>query len=216
MQKISLVLNHWGKKTFLLTIFWVFIQLFVLWIVIGKYSYVLITWTEVIVKTSWYDPRDLFRGEYVRINYDIEKYIWNNYESWLCEYESSYSSSRWKDIFVVPLLDKNNYAVWIDKIVKNKKNIEKWKLYIKAKIDYCDYEYIPWNKKEELWENYNRVLESINIDYEKDRFFVKEWTWKPLEDKLRDNDIDSYAVWKVASNGSSILSHLLVDWEHIK
>ncbi len=170
------------------------VQLVILWIIIGKYSYVVVTWTEIIVKTRGYDPRDLFRWEYVSINYDISSYTGSNYQSGLCE--GGYGGSRGKQIFVVPSLDEKNYVRWIEKIVSDKIFLEEWKLAIKAKISRCS--------------------TAINISYEKDRFFIKEWTGKPLENKLRDNEIESYAVRKVAKNGDSLLSHLLVDGEIVK
>jgi uncharacterized membrane-anchored protein len=47
------------------------IQVFFIALMVGDRVYILRTGTEVILKTRAVDPRDLLRGDYVTLNYDI-------------------------------------------------------------------------------------------------------------------------------------------------
>lgn len=56
------------KKTFLyIALFWIVIIL----LFVGVKEYTLQTGTEVLLKTQPVDPRDLFRGDYVILSYEI-------------------------------------------------------------------------------------------------------------------------------------------------
>ncbi len=62
-------------------------------------------------------------------------------------------------------------------------------------------------KKWEIVEVSN-IINKFNIDYWVDRFFVKEWTGKEIEDEISKDWV--YAVWKV-KNGKIVVESLIVN-----
>lgn len=235
--------------------FWVVVllQILILSWIIAKYSYVLITWTEIQVKTIPVDPRDIFRGDYVTLSYDINTYS----ISW----DQNYSNNE--NLFVVPKMEGNK-VTWIESITKESPI---W-LYFKAKVEsinsianmqikvywtwwwfeikeytktyYSDYlNFWEWDKLKVyltktgsinyIYKDYNQVnqkkidtftdtyrageiikiqkiAKQIILDYNANRFFIKEWTWKEIEKQIRENTV--YAVWKVSKSWKIVVSDL--------
>lgn len=60
------------------------VQLLILWAQIRRYQSVLWYGTPVLVKTAWVDPRDIFRGDYVQLGYDISSLSGKDY-TWRSE-----------------------------------------------------------------------------------------------------------------------------------
>jgi len=56
--------------------FWLIIlfQIALLFVIIVRYEYVLNTGQEILMKTRPVDPRDILRGDYVILNYDLREY----------------------------------------------------------------------------------------------------------------------------------------------
>ena len=59
------------RKAFILTA--IFLQVLVLAYMAGEREYILKTGKMVYLRTAPVDPRDIFRGDYVRLNYDISR-----------------------------------------------------------------------------------------------------------------------------------------------
>lgn len=161
----------------------------------------------MVVKTQIRDPRDLLRGQYVFISYvdGVQTYSGPKMDE-ICTWD--YYN---KTIYVVPALSWNNFTNILDVSLQNPIH---WN-FIKAKISYCDM-YYP--ERFEQKENTGVILSSgfrqVVLQYAQDRFFIKEWTGKPLEDAMRTWDV--YAVWRVSDKWNTVLSHLVVDWEVVK
>jgi uncharacterized membrane-anchored protein len=58
------------------------------------------------------------------------------------------------------------------------------------------------------------VTKKANLTYGADRFFVKEKTGRTIENELRTNEV--YAVWKVSSDGTVVLSGLKIGDEIVR
>ncbi len=58
------------------------------------------------------------------------------------------------------------------------------------------------------------VTKKANLNYGADRFFVKEKTGLSIESELRANQV--YAVWKVTSDGTVVLSGLKIGDEIVR
>ena len=128
---------------------------------------------EVLIKTKAYDPRDLFRGDYIRLNYEIndinisklDKEILNKIDE-----TASYTDLMNKKLYV-QLVKKDEYYE-VDKVTLKE---PKEGIYIEGK-----YEYNIWDYSKE------RGIKGIRVDYALDKYFVPENTGKELEEKVID------------------------------
>lgn len=103
------------------------IAIIAIWLVIiafmvGSNEYTLITGREVLLKTAPVDPRDLFRGDYVILNYDINR----------VKYPGKHFK-RGETVYVL-LKEKDGYAE-AKYITANKP--EKNQLFITGKVKYA-------------------------------------------------------------------------------
>lgn len=133
---------------------------------------------EILIKTKPFDPRDVFRGDYVQLDYEIsevpleklDKEILNMKDKHENEYED-FINLRKKDIYVV--LKKDNDFYVIDKATLKKPSNE---IYLKGKYRY------PIYKEQSKEEDKGKVdIRGIRIDYTLDKYFVPENTGKDLE-----------------------------------
>ncbi|MCQ1534778.1 hypothetical protein FTO70_03535 [Methanosarcina sp. KYL-1] len=122
------------KKIFYLTV--VFWLLIFSGIIVYK-EYTLRTGTEVVLKTVPVDPRDLFRGDYVVLNYEISTLD-------LSEIPAEDTQFWYNDRIYLALEIKDGYGV-PKKIYKNPPEDE---LYIKGKVTGILYEEIPLPERE--------------------------------------------------------------------
>jgi uncharacterized membrane-anchored protein len=58
----------------------IILQIVLLFAMIGTKIYTLKTGTKILLEVLPVDPRDLFRGEYVRLQYKISTINWNKME----------------------------------------------------------------------------------------------------------------------------------------
>lgn len=123
--------------------------------------------TEVLLGTQPVDPRDIFRGDYVSLNFDISSVDKSLVDDEINELAKGKSDVE--DVYVLLELDSNNVAS-VKKVQLDKPTDE---LYLKGRI----YMY-------EL--NYSST---ITIEYQIDRYFVPQNTGKELEDKSRTGNI---------------------------
>ncbi|QGU94679.1 hypothetical protein GOM49_05765 [Clostridium bovifaecis] len=133
---------------------------------------------EILIKTKPFDPRDVFRGDYVQLDYEIsevpleklDKEISDMKDKNEDEYED-FTKLRKKDMYAV--LKKDNDFYVIDKVTLKKPSKG---IYLKGKYRYPIY-------KEQSKEEDNGKLEirGIRVDYTLDKYFVPENTGKDLE-----------------------------------
>jgi len=243
-------------KKYLLIWLVILLQLLVLWWIIYKYQSVLNYWKQVFVKIQPVDPRDIFRWDYVVLNYDISQFSWDTNITW----------DHNKSVYVVPTLSWDT-IIWISKILENPSN----DFFIKSKLWYINtetnmkirilsssweiiktynsyyqdnykvgdklkvYFYGSWVEEISYIEDANSIendyykknytlftweivdlnqIKTINLQYSADRFFVKEWTGKEIEQNLRDGD--SYASWKVWENWEIVVDWIVINGKFIK
>lgn len=147
------------KKLFIIALFF--------WIVIFgalifSKEYILKTGTDILLKIEPVDPRDLFRGDYVRLRYSISRINLNE-----TEYEETESFER-DDLVYVNLAADIKYA-YPTKVSKLK---PKDGIFIKGKINYayvnnvCELEYIIDKRKYTNYFNYcNKQYQAGSIIY---------------------------------------------------
>ncbi|MCL5290192.1 MAG: GDYXXLXY domain-containing protein [Bacillota bacterium] len=122
---------------------------------------------EVLLKTAPFDPRDLFRGDHVILNYQIS----NIPVAMLpFEIEEEKYSFRTKDVYVV--LKKTGDYYDLDAVKLSKPDAGP---YLKGKIKY--------------FSTNETGQEVAHIDYSLDKFFVPEKTGSELEEKSRQGDL---------------------------
>lgn len=138
----------------------IFIIIFLWLLIISSFVFVqeftLHTGKEVLLKTVPVDPRDLLRGDYVILNYEIAQ---------LHGEEFPYNST----VYMILDTDENNIAY--DKYISFDKPSDR--LYLKGKVGKCDTN-IPLYKSGKC----------VNFGIES--YFVKEGYGKDLEQDLRE------------------------------
>ncbi|MBF8982289.1 GDYXXLXY domain-containing protein [Lutibacter sp. B2] len=148
---------------------------------------------EILIKTKAFDPRDVFRGDYVRLNYEINDISLNKVDKEISkkiedEY-NSFKELRKKKLYVTLRKEESFYVV--DKVTLKKPTEG---IFLKAK-----YEYTLREEKE-----YEKI-KGIRVSYTLDKYFVPENTGKELEDKIRKGE--AFAKIKVY-RGYSLLNEI--------
>ncbi|XMB86206.1 GDYXXLXY domain-containing protein [Mycoplasmatota bacterium WC44] len=152
---------------------------------------------RIYLKTLAYDPRDLFRGDYVTLNYEINEIEFNKIDQDIIDayvedgYYITYGLEKEK-LYVSLVSNGTFYEV--EKVSLSKPSDG---IYIVGKYSYTlgmrdSYAY------------------GIRVEYTLDKFFVPENTGKLLEDKVRDGE--AFAVVKVY-NGYPLLKDIVVSPE---
>ena len=150
------------KKIFIIiSIFWI--------VIIGGFiafkEFTLQTGDEILLKTRPVDPRDLFRGDYVILRYDISTINTNTL---------SYQGSDFKEgdkIYISLSVDNNNIGSLVN-ISKNKpskgifirgtiKNVYNNKLNVEYGIESY---FVPEGKGKEIERNLGKIYAKITID----------------------------------------------------
>lgn len=141
---------------------------------------------SIVLKTKPYDPRDLFRGDYVVLEYEIEEVPVNKFEDGIITEDSyGYNGKEDKVYIVLKEIDGIHEVDYISK--KRPKS----KIYVKANI-----EYIP----------YDGEIAMLNCGL--DSYFVPENTGRELEDLSRKGNV--LAEVKVL-NGYALLKSIVED-----
>ncbi len=135
--------------------------------IVTKQEFTLKTGREVLLKTVPVDPRDLLRGDYVILNYEVAQ---------IPSYYSYYGEN--KTVYVILQTDKENVAHFVGITDKQPKN-----LFLKGKTGKCQ-TIVP------LWRNGRCV--SFGIE----SYFVKEGAGKDLERDLRNGALVKVAIDK--------------------
>lgn len=158
----------------------------------------ILTGKEVLLTTQPVDPRDLFRGDYVTLQYEAEQVHPSKIEQSIKDYfkERETSSMPYKSLNVYALLEESEQGT--HEVVMVVKDRPEDGLYLKGEIEYL------WNSNEEVFVHYNL-----------DRYFVPENTGKVLEDAIRTTSSDDNALTNVIAvvkvrNGHAVLSNVEV------
>lgn len=144
---------------------------------------------EILLETRPYDPRDLFRGDYVVLNYEIDEVDIEKFPEELRE-EDAYEKYRNREIYAV--LEKKGEFHDIEYMTYAKpKNM----VYLTGKLNY----FHPF-------QNPDDQVERIHVDYNLDRYFVPENAGKDLEEMSRQGEL---AARIRVRNGYAILVEVL-------
>ncbi|HII79780.1 MAG TPA: hypothetical protein HA261_05165 [Methanosarcina sp.] len=187
------------KKIFYLTVvFWLLIfSGFILY-----KEYTLRTGTEVLLKTEPVDPRDLFRGDYVTLNYEISTLN-------LGEIPAEDPYFEYNDRIYLALEIENGYGV-PKKIYKNPPDDE---LYIKGTVKELIYD---WEEdKEGLIAEEPRIKE-LRIEYGIESYFVPEGRGREIESQqwTGREGVDVKVV--VDKFGNAVIKSLLIDGKEVE
>lgn len=149
---------------------------------------------EILIKTKAFDPRNVFRGDYVRLNYEINDISLNKLNKEISEMidDNDYKELkelRKKKLYVTLRKEESFYVV--DQVTL-KKPAEG--IFLKAKYEY--------NLREE--KDYDKI-KGIRVSYTLDKYFVPENTGKELEEKIRKGE--AFAKIKVY-RGYSLLNEI--------
>ena len=162
---------------------------------------------EILIKTKPFDPRDVFRGDYVRLDYEISEVPLEKLENEILAMKNGngyedFKGLKKKELYVI--LKEYNDFYMVDKFTLQKPN---GGVFLKGKYKYPIYKELD---KEELQKKENGIhkieVKGIRIDYALDKYFVPENTGKNLEDTVIKGKI--LAKIKVY-NGYSLLKEIL-------
>ncbi|AKB78269.1 putative membrane-anchored protein [Methanosarcina horonobensis HB-1 = JCM 15518] len=186
------------RKIFYLTVvFWLLIfSGFILY-----KEYTLRTGTEVILKTEPVDPRDLFRGDYVVLNYEISTLD-------LEEIPVEDPYFEYNDRIYLVLELENGYGV-PKKIYRNPPDDE---LYIKGKVKGIEHD---WETDGEGIID-ETDIEKLTVEYGIESYFVPEGRGKEIESQqwTGRERVDVKVV--VDKYGNAVIKSLLIDGKEVE
>lgn len=175
--------------------------------------YTLTNGTEFLLKTKPVDPTDLFRGDYVILDYEISEIKLDKLDQELQDKLKSASpyELQGKDIYVVLRKGKTYHEVTHATLQKPIAG-----LYLKGKINYLNEVPMESEKilkekeslKEESVEYSKGKIVSLVVNYNLDKYFVPENTGTELEELSRKGQL----VAKVkVSKGYAILADVFAE-----
>lgn len=191
------LLMNQKKILYLTIIFWLLI--FSGFIVYKEYT--LRTGTEVLLKTLPVDPRDLFRGDYVTLNYEISNLNMEKLPS-----EESYFYSDEPVYLALEL--KNGYGV-PKKIYTTPPEDG---LYIKGKVKDILYDW----ETDESGITTEETIKELRVDYGIESYFVPEGRGMEIEKAQRTEKTEVTAKIIVDKYGNAVIKSLLIDGEEIE
>jgi len=148
---------------------------------------------EILLETRPVDPRDIFRGDYVRLDYKIEEVPLNKFPEKLLKLSEAMKDNRQilkniKKTSIYGVLKKEKERWVLDYISLEKPSN---KIYIKGRLP--SYYVFVYRAKDEL--------RPIHVDFGLDKYFVQENTGERLEKAARKGEIlakvkvlDGYAI----------------------
>ncbi len=148
---------------------------------------------EVWLGTIPIDPRDLFRGDYVILDLEIERVHTDLLEPTLYEKIKENYSGKYLTVFVS--LEEGEDGVYQVKQVSDRRPDD---LYLKASMDPYIYDN-NWRREDSMENPY------VEIDYGIDRFYVEEGTGLELEELARQGKV---IVKAKIHNGYSVLTEI--------
>lgn len=128
---------------------------------------------EIILQTRPVDPRDIFRGDYVVLSYEIEEIDLDKVEDELKDRLIVSSFPYDRKIYVT--LKENNGVHIVDRVTATKPSDVKY--FMEAKYKYL--------RNKEKTDEKAKLIVSYNID----KYFVPENTGKELEEAARNGEL---------------------------
>ena len=165
-----------------------------LMVMVGMKQYTLNTGKVILLKTIPVDPRSLFRGDYVRLNYDISRIK-------IDEVEGDKEFKRHQKIYVV--LVKGEKYWQIASVHHQPPQLQQQQLMIKGRVNYvASYLWDPETRQSEKVKN-------LNVNYGIENYFVPEGQGRVLENVQRSDKVDIQVA--VDQNGNAGIKGVLVN-----
>lgn len=121
---------------------------------------------DAVLKTRLYDPRDVFRGDYVALDFEQEQVDRSRVEL------SQDELDELRGEYVYALLTEGDDVFEVSKVVAKRPQEG---LYLRCRLDYV-----------------NKMDRTVNLRFDVERYYVQENTGKPIEDAARSGEL--YAV----------------------
>ncbi len=164
------------------------LQILVLAFIGGQRERVLRTGRTIYLRTVPVDPRDIFRGDYVRLRYEISSIDKKYFRDGLAKEANDTTLLRYnegKPVYVVLKVDDSNLAS-VDYITDKKPC--KGELYIRGRRDFC----------------YDRLY--INVLYGIEAYFVEQGQGKQMENLVSRSERTSFEMEvALGSTGIAVL-----------
>ncbi|MFA6187246.1 MAG: GDYXXLXY domain-containing protein [Phycisphaerae bacterium] len=174
----------------LLIIFVVALQILMLAFMAGQREYVLRTGKTIYLRTVPVDPRDLFRGDYVTLRYEISTIAESHLRDELSKIANN-DYMRDKKIYVVLKVDANDVA---DILYATDKKPQKGAIYICGRIAYPTSGFM-----------FGVEYKTINVRYGIEAYFVEQGKGRQLEQRRRNNTPFREAEIALGSNGIAVI-----------
>ena len=135
--------------------------------------------TDIILETMPIDPDDLFRGEYISLNYTISDIDKNDLSKDLVDYFDP-GSDDYYSIKVYTILEKGNDGYYkVKQVTKEKPDND---IYLKGTLSkYKEYEEYIENEETMAKDYVDKFKYVYYIDYNIDKYFIPENTGKDFE-----------------------------------
>jgi uncharacterized membrane-anchored protein len=180
--------------------FWLFavaglIQVFFIALMVGDRVYILRSGREVILKTRAVDPRDLLRGDYVTLNYDISSVDAG-------ALRQTPSKGRGSPVYVKLAKDTDGFhkvvSVHLDVVP-----LAPGEALIRGTIVYGS----------QCGSDDRSFCDKIQLNYGLERFFVPQGEGREIEKARNDSKLAVIAA--VTSGGRAAIKRLLIDGEPV-
>ncbi len=157
----------------------------------------------VILRTEPVDPRSLFRGYYVDLNYEISRLE-------LADLEGDQQFDRWDTVFIT--LEQRDTFWAATGVYKEMPTIIGNQVVIKGVTDYVMRDYIEDCIPDAVTScTDDPVITSLSVEYGIESYFIPEGDGASIEEAIREED-DRVSI-KVAVNedGRAVIKGLLMD-----
>ncbi|MBS0237456.1 MAG: GDYXXLXY domain-containing protein [Proteobacteria bacterium] len=149
---------------------------------------------EIALAVKPLDPRDIFRGDYVTLGYDISTLTKSTTET-----DPDFTGfSVGGPVYVT--LASGSDGKWTETHVSSQypSKVAPGEAVIKGRV-------------QSLWQDGNAAVTRVIARYGIENYFVPEGTGRALEDKVRSHEVK--AIVAVAADGTTALKGLIVDGE---
>jgi len=187
------------KQIFYLTIvFWLLI--FSGFILFKEYT--LRTGTEILLKTEPVDPRDLFRGDYVTLNYEISTLD-------LDEIPTEDPYFEYNDRIYLALALEDGYGV-PKKIYRNPPDDE---LFLKGTVKQLIYD---WEEDEDGLIAEDPLVKELGVEYGIESYFVPEGRGIEIERQQWTGAEGTDVKVVIDKYGNAVIKSLLIDGQELE
>ncbi len=165
-------------------------------------EYTLRTGTEVMLKTLPVDPRDLFRGDYVTLNYEISTLD-------MKKFHAENSDFYYDEPVYLTLKLENGYGIPKEIYTTPPED----ELYIKGKVKDVIYD---WKTDESSNMTEEGTIKELRVDYGIESYFVPEGRGMGIEKAQRTGKTEVDAKVIIDKYGNAVIKSLLIDGKEIE